>query len=120
MALARLLLEGHDLLLLDEPTNHLDAESVQWLERYLADFAGTVVTITHDRYFLEKSCGWILELERGEGKPFEGCIEMIDIGGPTMVRAAAKNCDSVAIVTDTAQYADVIAEMKAGPAPLLA
>ena len=72
MALARLLLEGHDLLLLDEPTNHLDAESVQWLERYLADFAGTVVTITHDRYFLENISEWILELEGGKGYPFEG------------------------------------------------
>ena len=93
---ARLLLEGHDLLLLDEPTNHLDAQSVAWLQSYLEGFKGTVVAITrdrdflekscgserrlltpaaanrHDRYFLEKSCGWILELERGEGKPFEG------------------------------------------------
>eukprot|EP00315_Gephyrocapsa_oceanica_P041306 CAMPEP_0185477134 /NCGR_PEP_ID=MMETSP1366-20130426/3777_1 /TAXON_ID=38817 /ORGANISM="Gephyrocapsa oceanica, Strain RCC1303" /LENGTH=659 /DNA_ID=CAMNT_0028084239 /DNA_START=9 /DNA_END=1984 /DNA_ORIENTATION=- len=72
VALARLLLEGHDLLLLDEPTNHLDAQSVAWLQSYLEGFKGTVVAITHDRYFLEKSCGWILELERGEGKPFEG------------------------------------------------
>jgi ATPase subunit of ABC transporter with duplicated ATPase domains len=71
VALARLLLENHDLLLLDEPTNHLDAESVAWLERYLADFKGTVVAITHDRYFLENSCGWILELDRGEGIPHE-------------------------------------------------
>jgi len=72
VALARLLLEGHDMLLLDEPTNHLDAQSVAWLQSYLEGFRGTVVAITHDRYFLEKSCGWILELERGEGKPFEG------------------------------------------------
>ncbi|KAH8063286.1 ATPase [Aureococcus anophagefferens] len=72
VALARLLLEGHDLLLLDEPTNHLDAESVQWLERYLAEFAGTVVTITHDRYFLENISEWILELDGGKGYPFEG------------------------------------------------
>ncbi|KAL1523904.1 hypothetical protein AB1Y20_018823 [Prymnesium parvum] len=72
VALARLLLEGHDLLLLDEPTNHLDAQSVAWLQTYLQDFKGTVVAITHDRYFLEETCGWILELERGEGKPFEG------------------------------------------------
>ena len=71
VALARLLLEGHDMLLLDEPTNHLDAQSVAWLQSYLEGFKGTVVAITHDRYFLEKSCGWILELERGEGKPFE-------------------------------------------------
>ena len=72
VALARLLLEGHDMLLLDEPTNHLDAQSVAWLQAYLADFGGTVVAITHDRYFLEETCKWILELERGEGKPFEG------------------------------------------------
>ena len=72
VALARLLLENHDLLLLDEPTNHLDAESVAWLEKYLSDFKGTVVAITHDRYFLENSCGWILELDRGEGVPYEG------------------------------------------------
>ena len=72
VALARLLLENHDLLLLDEPTNHLDAESVSWLEKYLSDFKGTVVAITHDRYFLENSCGWILELDRGEGIPCEG------------------------------------------------
>ena len=72
VALAKLLLENHDLLLLDEPTNHLDAESVAWLEKYLSDFKGTVVAITHDRYFLENSCAWILELDRGEGIPFEG------------------------------------------------
>jgi ATP-binding cassette ChvD family protein len=72
VALAKLLLENHDLLLLDEPTNHLDAESVAWLEKYLQDFKGTVVAITHDRYFLENSCSWILELDRGEGIPHEG------------------------------------------------
>lgn len=72
VALAKLLLENHDLLLLDEPTNHLDAESVAWLEKYLSDFKGTVVGITHDRYFLENSCSWILELDRGEGLPYEG------------------------------------------------
>jgi len=72
VALCRLLLEGHDLLLLDEPTNHLDAESVQWLERYLAEFKGTVVTVTHDRYFLENISEWILELDAGRGLPFEG------------------------------------------------
>jgi ATPase subunit of ABC transporter with duplicated ATPase domains len=60
------------MLLLDEPTNHLDAQSVAWLQTYLANFKGTVVAITHDRYFLEETCAWILELERGEGKPFEG------------------------------------------------
>jgi energy-dependent translational throttle protein EttA len=72
VALARLLLENHDLLLLDEPTNHLDAASVGWLEKYLQDFKGTVVAITHDRYFLENSCSWILELDRGQGIPYEG------------------------------------------------
>ena len=60
------------MLLLDEPTNHLDAESVAWLQRFLKDFAGTVVTITHDRYFLDEVAGWILELDRGQGIPFEG------------------------------------------------
>ncbi len=72
VALCRVLLEQPDLLLLDEPTNHLDAESVAWLERYLAEFAGTVVAITHDRYFLDNVAGWILELDRGAGIPWEG------------------------------------------------
>jgi ATP-binding cassette ChvD family protein len=72
VALARLLLSRPDLLLLDEPTNHLDAESVAWLERFLQDYGGTVVAITHDRYFLDNVAGWILELERGRGYPFEG------------------------------------------------
>ena len=72
VALCRLLLSRPDLLLLDEPTNHLDAESVAWLERFLRDYAGTVVAITHDRYFLDNVAGWILELDRGHGYPFEG------------------------------------------------
>ncbi len=72
VALCRLLLSRPDMLLLDEPTNHLDAESVFWLERFLADFPGTVVAVTHDRYFLDNVAGWILELDRGEGIPFEG------------------------------------------------
>lgn len=72
VALCRLLLSRPDMLLLDEPTNHLDAESVYWLERYLADFSGTVVAVTHDRYFLDNVAGWILELDRGYGIPFEG------------------------------------------------
>jgi ATP-binding cassette ChvD family protein len=72
VALCRLLLEKPDLLLLDEPTNHLDAESVAWLEKFLQDYAGTVVAITHDRYFLDNVAGWILELDRGAGHPFEG------------------------------------------------
>ncbi len=72
VALCRLLLQQPDLLLLDEPTNHLDAESVAWLERHLKDYQGTVVSITHDRYFLDNVAGWILELDRGQGIPFEG------------------------------------------------
>ncbi len=72
LALCRLLLSSPDLLLLDEPTNHLDAESVAWLERFLQDYAGTVVAVTHDRYFLDNVAGWILELDRGRGYPFEG------------------------------------------------
>jgi len=72
VALCRLLLSSPDLLLLDEPTNHLDAESVAWLERFLADYKGTVVAVTHDRYFLDNVAGWILELDRGRGIPFQG------------------------------------------------
>jgi ATP-binding cassette ChvD family protein len=72
VALCRLLLQRPDLLLLDEPTNHLDAESVAWLQRFLADYPGTVVTVTHDRYFLDEVAGWILELDRGKGIPYEG------------------------------------------------
>jgi energy-dependent translational throttle protein EttA len=72
VALCRLLLSAPDLLLLDEPTNHLDAESVLWLERFLAEYKGTVVAVTHDRYFLDNVAGWILELDRGRGIPFKG------------------------------------------------
>ena len=72
VALCRLLLQKPDMLLLDEPTNHLDAESVAWLEHFLVDFEGTVVAVTHDRYFLDNAAGWILELDRGRGIPFEG------------------------------------------------
>jgi ATP-binding cassette ChvD family protein len=72
VALCRLLLQRPDLLLLDEPTNHLDAESVAWLQRFLKDYPGTVVTVTHDRYFLDEVAGWILELDRGHGIPYEG------------------------------------------------
>jgi energy-dependent translational throttle protein EttA len=72
VALCRLLLQAPDLLLLDEPTNHLDAESVFWLERFLADYKGTVVAVTHDRYFLDNVAGWILELDRGRGIPYQG------------------------------------------------
>src|SRR5436309_12686372 len=72
VALCRLLLQRPDLLLLDEPTNHLDAESVAWLEHFLADYPGTVVAVTHDRYFLDNVAGWILELDRGSGIPWKG------------------------------------------------
>ena len=72
VALCRLLLSNPDMLLLDEPTNHLDAESVAWLERFLAEFPGTVVAVTHDRYFLDNVAGWILELDRGQGIPWQG------------------------------------------------
>ena len=72
VALCRLLLRQPDLLLLDEPTNHLDAESVAWLERHLRDYPGTIVAVTHDRYFLDNVAGWILELDRGRGIPYQG------------------------------------------------
>ena len=72
VALCRLLLQEPDILLLDEPTNHLDAESVQWLEMHLQQYKGTVIAVTHDRYFLDNVAGWILELDRGEGIPWEG------------------------------------------------
>jgi len=72
VALCRLLLSKPDILLLDEPTNHLDAESVHWLEQFLKSFPGTVIAVTHDRYFLDNVAGWILELDRGEGIPWEG------------------------------------------------
>ena len=72
VALCRLLLSRPDMLLLDEPTNHLDAESVFWLEKFLEEFSGTVVAVTHDRYFLDNVAGWILELDRGHGLPYEG------------------------------------------------
>ena len=72
VALCRLLLQEPDVLLLDEPTNHLDAESVDWLEQHLARYKGTVIAVTHDRYFLDNVAGWILELDRGEGIPWKG------------------------------------------------
>src|SRR5260370_1383820 len=72
VALCRLLLSKPDLLLLDEPTNHLDAESVGWLERHLAEYPGCVVAVTHDRYFLDNVAGWILELDKGAGIPYQG------------------------------------------------
>ena len=72
VALCRLLLQEPEILLLDEPTNHLDAESVHWLEHHLAQYKGTVIAVTHDRYFLDNVAGWILELDRGEGIPWKG------------------------------------------------
>ena len=104
VALCRLLLSSPDLLLLDEPTNHLDAESVLWLERFLADYKGTVMAVTHDRYFLDNVAGWILELDRGRGIPFQGNYsswleqkqdrlaheEKTRIGAPPHARARAR------------------------------
>src|SRR6187431_1119502 len=72
VALCRLMIQEPDILLLDEPTNHLDAESVQWLEQHLQQYKGTVIAVTHDRYFLDNVAGWILELDRGEGIPWKG------------------------------------------------
>ena len=72
VALCRLLLQNPDILLLDEPTNHLDAESIEWLEQHLQQYKGTVIAVTHDRYFLDNVAGWILELDRGEGIPWKG------------------------------------------------
>jgi ATPase subunit of ABC transporter with duplicated ATPase domains len=72
VALCRLLLQKPDILLLDEPTNHLDAETVSWLEQHLQKYEGTVIAVTHDRYFLDNVAGWILELDRGEGIPYQG------------------------------------------------
>src|SRR5690606_8094310 len=72
VALCRLLIQQPDILLLDEPTNHLDAESVAWLERHLQEYKGTVIAVTHDRYFLDNVAGWILELDRGQGIPWKG------------------------------------------------
>ena len=72
VALCRLLLQKPDLLLLDEPTNHLDAESIAWLQQHLAEYPGAVVMVTHDRYFLDNVTGWILELDRSKGIPYEG------------------------------------------------
>src|SRR5260370_3063594 len=87
VALCRLLLQRPDLLLLDEPTNHLDAESVAWLQRFLEDYPGTVVTVTHDRYFLDEVAGWILELDRGRGIPYEGNYsEWLDQEQPRLVQ----------------------------------
>jgi ATPase subunit of ABC transporter with duplicated ATPase domains len=80
VALCRLLLSKPDMLLLDEPTNHLDAESVEWLEHFLQRFPGTVVAITHDRYFLDNAAEWILELDRGSGHPLEG--QLLRLAGP--------------------------------------
>ena len=77
VALCRLLLKSPDLLLLDEPTNHLDAESVAWLERFLKEYKGTVVAVTHDRYFLDNVAEWILELDRGSGHPVEGQLLVV-------------------------------------------
>ena len=77
VGLCRILLQNPDLLLLDEPTNHLDTESVSWLEHFLHEFTGTVVAITHDRYFLDNVAGWILEMDRGHGYPYRGKLHRL-------------------------------------------
>ena len=94
MALCRLLLAAPDMLLLDEPTNHLDAESVAWLERYLEKYTGTVVAVTHDRYFLDNVAGWILELDRTRGLPFKGNYIALARAEAAAARArgAARGC----------------------------
>ena len=94
VALCRLLLSQPDLLLLDEPTNHLDAESVAWLERFLQDYPGTVVAVTHDRYFLDNVAGWILELDRGRGIPCEGNYSSLARAEAGAARAARRSSDS--------------------------
>ena len=102
VALCRVLLEQPDMLLLDEPTNHLDAESVEWLERFLAEFPGTVVAITHDRYFLDNVAKWILELDRGKGIPYEGNYSSVAraearaarAGGEDRVARASARCSA--------------------------
>ena len=92
VALCRLLLSAPDLLLLDEPTNHLDAESVAWLERLPRDYQGTVIAVTHDRYFLDNVAGWILELDRGKGIPFQGNYSVVARaeGGAARARGEAE------------------------------
>ena len=91
MALARLLLSQPDLLLLDEPTNHLDAESVAWLEQHLADYKGTIVAVTHDRYFLDNVAGWILELDRGHGHPVQGQLLLVARAEAEAARAGGED-----------------------------
>ena len=93
VALCKLLLSEPDLLLLDEPTNHLDAESVAWLQRFLKDYKGTVVLVTHDRYFLDEVVGWILELDRGEGYPFEGYSDWLVAKQSVCCKRAASRCN---------------------------
>ena len=92
VALCRLLLKKPDILLLDEPTNHLDAETVAWLERHLREYEGTVIAVTHDRYFLDNVAGWILELDRGRGHPLEGQLLVLarpEVAGSSRSRRRA-------------------------------
>ncbi len=93
MALTKLLLSKPDLLLLDEPTNHLDAESVNWLEHHLRDYPGAILIVTHDRYFLDNVTGWILELDRGRGIPYEGnYTAYLKAKGQALCAGAARGC----------------------------
>ena len=114
VALCRVLLEQPDMLLLDEPTNHLDAESVAWLERHLAEFPGTVVAVTHDRYFLDNVAGWILELDRGHGIPYEG--NYTRVAGPEAHAARAGGEARVGTAAHAAARAGVGADGAAGAA----
>ena len=109
VALCRVLLEQPDMLLLDEPTNHLDAESVWWLERFLAEFPGTVVAVTHDRYFLDNVAGWILELDRGAGHPVGG--ELLLLAGAEGAPAGAGGEAGLRPAEDAAARAGVGADV---------
>ena len=114
VALGRLLLCAPDLLLLDEPTNHLDAESVAWLEQHLADYKGTIVAVTHDRYFLDNVAGWILELDRGHGHPVQG--QLLQLARAEAAAARAGGEDGVVAPAHDQAGARVGAHEPEGPA----
>ena len=114
VALCRLLLSRPDLLLLDEPTNHLDAESVAWLERFLQEYPGTVVAVTHDRYFLDNVARWILELDRGRGIPFEG--QLLVLARAEAGAAGRRGEADIGAAAHPAERARVGADGTQGPA----